>query len=239
MLNILLLSGGKVIEIIMITPRLQCIINHVTGDIIADIGTDHAYIPIKLIDDGIAKKVIATDIKEGPVEIARQNIKKYNDEDKIEVRLGGGLSVLNKNEADTIIIAGMGGEMIETILRNNEETARASLLILQPMNSQYELRKYLLHNEYSIIDEDIAIEGFKVYNIIIVKSGSQKKFEYDIEYHIPKYLINHKYFKNLYDKKKREFIKVITGLENSKETDINKLEKYKFWLKELEKYESD
>lgn len=129
--------------------------------------------------------------------------------------------------------------MIETILRNNEETARASLLILQPMNSQYELRKYLLHNEYSIIDEDIAIEGFKVYNIIIVKSGSQKKFEYDIEYHIPKYLINHKYFKNLYDKKKREFIKVITGLENSKETDINKLEKYKFWLKELEKYESD
>jgi tRNA (adenine22-N1)-methyltransferase len=223
----------------VITPRLQCIINHTSGNVIADIGTDHAYIPIKLIEDGICDKVIASDIKEDPVEIAKQNIKKYNAEDKIEVRLGGGLSVLSENEADTIIIAGMGGEMIEAIIHENEAIAKSALLILQPMNSQYELRKYLILNGYSIIDEDIAIEGFKVYNVMTVKKGTQAAFENDIEYHLPKYLIKHKYFKNLYDKKRREFIKVINGLENSKKINTEKLEKYKFWLKELEKYESD
>lgn len=222
----------------MITPRLQCIINHVSGKTAADIGTDHAYIPIKLIQDKICEKVIASDIKEGPIEIAKQNIKKYNFENKIETRLGGGLSILNENEADTIIIAGMGGEMIELILKSDEKKAKsASMLILQPMNSQYELRKYLINNGYIISDEDIAIENFKVYNIMIIKSGHQNKFKTDIEYHLPKYLCSHKYFKNLYDKKKREFLKVITGLENSNEPDIKKLEKYKFWLKELNTYE--
>lgn len=223
----------------MITPRLQCIIDHITGKIVADIGTDHAYIPIKLIENNIAEKVIASDIKKGPVEIAKQNIKKFGFENKIEVRLGSGLSVLKKNEADTIIIAGMGGEMIEKILREDKETAKsASLLILQPMNSQYELRKFLINNGYKITGEDIAVEGFKVYNILIAEKGYQNKFQNDIEYHIPKYLYNHKYFKNLYDKKKREFIKVISGLENSKDPDEEKLNLYKFWLKELNRYES-
>lgn len=224
----------------MITPRLQCIIDHTTGKIVADIGTDHAYIPIKLIEDNIAEKVIASDIKEGPVKIAKQNIIKNNLEKKIEVRLGGGLSVLGQNEADTIIIAGMGGEMIEKILRDDEDIAKSvNMLILQPMNSQYELRKFLINNGYIIVNEDIAVEGFKVYNILTVKEGYQDKFKNDIEYHIPKYLCSHKYFKNLYDKKKREFVKVITGLENSKDVEEEKLDKYKFWLKELEKYESD
>lgn len=224
----------------MITPRLQCIIDHITGKIVADIGTDHAYIPIKLIENNIVEKVIASDIKKGPVEIAEQNIKKFGLENKIEVRLGGGLSILKKNEADTIIVAGMGGEMIEKILCENEEIAKsASFLILQPMNSQYELRKFLINNSYKIADEDIAVEGFKVYNILIVEKGYQDKFQNDIEYHIPKYLCNHKYFKNLYDKKKREFIKVISGLENSKDPDEEKLNLYKFWLEELKKYESN
>ncbi len=223
----------------MITPRLQCIIDHTYGKTVADIGTDHAYIPIKLIEENIAKRVIASDIKEGPVKIAKQNIRKNGLNDKIEVRLGSGLSVLNKNEADTVIIAGMGGEMIEKILRDDEEKAKAALLILQPMNSQYELRKYLINNGYSIIDEDIAVEGFKVYNIMTVRAGHQKKFENDMEYHIPAYLCGNRYFKNLYNKKKREFTKVIKGLENSKSPDTEKLNLYRFWLKELIKYESD
>ncbi len=129
--------------------------------------------------------------------------------------------------------------MIEAILREGEKIAKAaSLLVLQPMNSQCELRKYLINNGYVITGEDIAVEGFKVYNIITARAGEQSAFETEIEYHIPKYLKNHKYFKNLYDKKKREFIKVITGLENSKDTDTEKLKKYKSLLKELNEYES-
>lgn len=221
----------------MLTPRLQCIADHAGGGVIADIGTDHAYIPIELIGKNTAKRVIACDIKKGPLEIAAQNIKNHGLTGKIETRLGGGLSVLGTSEADMIIIAGMGGEMIKKILREDEETARAADLILQPMNSQYELRKFLLSNGYKILDEDIAVEGTKVYNIMVVKSGKQDGFKTDIEYHIPRYLINHKYFKKLYEKKRREFTKVISGLENSKEPDTEKLNRYKFWLKELEKYE--
>lgn len=222
----------------MITPRLKCIIDHTRGKKIADIGTDHAYIPIYLIENNLAEYVIASDIKKGPIDIAKYNIEKHNLSDKIETRLGEGLSVLEKGEIDTVIIAGMGGQLISEIIDNSEETARECSLVLQPMNAQYELRKYLIENNFKITDEDIITEGFKVYNVMNVQSGKQKKFSNDIEYHIPKHLIGHKYFKNLYDKKHREFLKVIKGLENSKDVDKEKLELYKYWLKELEKYES-
>lgn len=221
----------------MITPRLKTIIEHTKGKRIADIGTDHAYIPIFLIENNLADFVIASDIKEGPISIAKDNIREHNLQDKIETRLGAGLTVLKKGEADTIIIAGMGGILISEIIDNNIDIARSCHLLLQPMNAQYELRKYLLSSGFKITNEDISIEGHKVYNIMNVECGQQEPFENDIEYHIPKYLKTNKYFKNLYDKKHREFIKVIKGLENSKDTDIRKLEMYKCWLKELEKYE--
>lgn len=221
----------------MITPRLKTIIEHTKGKIIADIGTDHAYIPIFLIENGLADYIIASDVKEGPVNIAFENVKKHGLSDKIEIRLGSGLSVIKKGETDTITIAGMGGILIRDIIEADIMTAKSAKLVLQPMNSQYELRKYLLSNGFKITDEDISIEGHKVYNIINAEAGEQKPFETDCEYHLPKYLLNHKYFKNLYDKKHREFTKVINGLENSNDTDEEKLKLYKNWLKELEKYE--
>ena len=224
----------------MITPRLRAILDRVNTNIAADIGTDHAYIPIRLIRDGKARRVIATDVRKGPAEIARENIKKYSLSDKIEVRLGSGLSVIEKGEADLIIIAGMGGELIRDIIASDEDKARASELILQPMNSQYELRKYLVQNGFTIYDEDIAVEGFKVYNIIFVRNGKSAEFESDTDYHIPPYLVKHKNFKRFYEKKKREFEKVVKGLENSAEMDaedIEKLEQYKIWLKDMKKYE--
>lgn len=223
----------------MITPRLKCIINHTNGIRIADIGTDHAYIPIYLIENKLAEYVIAGDICKGPVKIAEENISNHNLSDKIEVRLGSGLSILKKGETDTIIIAGMGGILISEIIDADIEIARQCSLVLQPMNAQYELRKYLIKNGFKITDEDIAVEGFKVYNIMNVENGIQAEFENDIEYQLPKYLKKHKFYKNLYEKKHREFTKVINGLENSKNIDEEKLNLYKYWLKELEKYESE
>ena len=222
----------------MITPRLEAIIKHVSGKKIADIGTDHAYIPIYLTENNLADFVIASDINKGPLLIAEDNIKNHGLMKKTETRLGGGLSVLKEGEADTIIIAGMGGILISEILDADINVAKKSKLILQPMNAQYELRKYLLSHGFKITNEDIAVEGFKVYNIIEAESGEMTPFETDFEYQIPKYLTNHKYFKNLYNKKHREFTKVIKGLENSNEIDEEKLNQYKYWLKELEKYES-
>lgn len=223
----------------MLTPRLSAIKNRIKAEVAADIGTDHAYIPIHLIQENRAKKVIAADIKEGPARIAKENIEKNGLSKKIEVRIGSGLSVLKKGEADTIIIAGMGGILISEIIDANIDIAKSSKLVLQPMNAQYELRKYLIENGFKITGEDMEIEGFKVYNIMDVESGNQEKFKTDFEYQIPKYLKEHKYFKNLLEKKQREFTKVINGLKTSKNIDTKKLNLYKYWLRELKKYESE
>ena len=221
----------------MITPRLECIVNHAHGRVIADVGCDHAYVPVRLIQDKRAERVIASDLNEGPLNIARQNIEKYGLSGKIETRLGGGLSVLSPGEADVIIIAGMGGEIIEKILRADEDTAKKSKLILQPMNSQYELRKFLISNGYKINAEDMALEGFKVYNIIEAEAGYQPPNEFEFDYQIPPCLYGHRYFKNLYDKKKREFEKIVYGLENAENRDEEKFDLYKYFLKELNKIE--
>ena len=222
----------------MITPRLECIINHARGNVIADIGCDHAYVPVRLIQDGRAEKVIASDLNAGPLNIAKQNIKKYGLSENIETRLGGGLSTLSPGEADVIIIAGMGGEIIERILRDDEEIAKKAKLVLQPMNSQYELRKFLISNGYKIAAEDMALEGFKVYNIFEVEAGFQPPFENEFDYQIPPYLYGHRYFKNLYDKKKREFEKIVYGLENAENCNKDKYKLYKYFLKELNEIES-
>ena len=219
----------------MITARLECIARYVRGNVVADIGTDHAYVPLKLIRDGRANKVIASDIHEGPVNAALRTVNKYKMQDKIDVRLGAGLSTLEENEADVIIIAGMGGALICDIIRQNKKIAENAQLILQPMNNQYELRKYLHENNFMIEKEDIATEGFKVYNLIVAKKGEQQPFLNDIDYHLPPYLYDNKNFRKLFEKKKREFTKIVSGLENSKDCDCEKLEVYKKWLDELNK----
>lgn len=213
-----------------LTPRLLNITSYVKGKTVADVGTDHAYVPLFLVSERICENAIASDVRTGPVEIAKSNIKKNGFEDKIEVRMGSGLSVLSPGEADDIIIAGMGGELIADILKADEEVAKKSRLILQPMNSQYELRHFLSDNGYEIENEDISVEGFKVYNLIVAKYGKKFEFENDIDYHLPPYLKDNKNYKALYEKKKREFMKVIEGLENSKDPDEEKLNIYKDWV---------
>lgn len=218
----------------MLTERLNCIIGYVNSEISADIGTDHAYAATELIRLGKAKKVIASDVREGPLNAARDNIKKNGMENEIETRLGSGLSVLKPYEADTAIVAGMGGELICEIIKNDIDTARSMNLILQPMNSQYETRRFLIENGFTIFNEDIVCEGNRVYNVLIVKNGQMKPFETDIEYHIPQYLKKHPLFGALYNKKKREFLKIINGLEKAEICDREKLDYYKKSLKCLE-----
>ncbi len=217
----------------MITPRLRCIVDCTSAKTVADIGCDHAYVPIALIDEGRAENVIACDINKGPVMIAEENIKKHNKQDFIKTRIGNGLSPIDEGEADTIIIAGMGGELICSILNSDIKKAQAATLILQPMNDQDVVRKFLINNGFEIISEDIALEGFKVYNIIVAKSGTGVPYNKEIHYHIPPYLKRHVYYKELFNKKKRELEKVITGLEKAKEPDMEKLGKYKHLLEEL------
>lgn len=156
-----------------LTPRLKVIADKVNkGNIVADIGTDHGYIPIYLIENKISPKVIAADINEGPLENAKKQILLYGYGDKIETRLGNGLDVISAGEVDTIIIAGMGGLLIRDILTNNFMAAQsANTLILQPMVAQSDLRIWLKNNNFTIIDEQLAKEGHKYYEIIVTTKG--------------------------------------------------------------------
>lgn len=212
-----------------LTPRLLNIVSHVKGSTAADIGTDHAYVPLELINRGICSRVIASDVRQGPVDIARDNIKKNKASEYIEVRMGSGLSVLTPGETEDIIIAGMGGELICDIIKSNYETAVKSRLILQPMNAQYELRHYLLENGFKIECEDISVEGFKVYNLIVAATGDGQPFECDGHYHLPPYLKGHKHYKTLYDKKLRELNRVIDGINSSAAPNLDKLRIYEKW----------
>ncbi|MDD6735116.1 MAG: class I SAM-dependent methyltransferase [Clostridiales bacterium] len=192
----------------MITPRLEMILRHVTGNAAADIGTDHGYIPIKLAEKGM--KVIATDINEGPLGAAQKNAEKYGA--NISLRLGAGLEPLLPGEADCIIIAGMGGELIQNIISADLEIARHALLLLQPMNSQYELRNFLRENGFCIEYEDLAAEGHKIYNLFVVRSGEPNQYKKEIDLHLPPLLYGNSLFRMLVEKKRREFEKIYKGL---------------------------
>ena len=217
----------------MITPRLDMILRHAEGKSFADVGTDHAYIPIELTRRG--GKVIATDIKKGPLLMAKKNAEKHGVE--IELRLGSGLAPICAGEVECIIIAGMGGEMIEKILTEGMEVAKKSVLLLQPMNGQDTLRKFLAQNNFQIICEDIAVEGHKVYNFIKAKSGGRCKAGDEFSLHLPEYLYDHPLFFQLLKKKKREFTKILEGLLHGAKKDAAQIEKLQSFLDKIEEIE--
>ena len=216
----------------MITPRLEMILRHVHGKSAADIGTDHAYIPIELAERGM--HVIATDIHNGPLKAAAANVKKYGKD--IELRLGGGLEPLKKGETENIIIAGMGGEMIINILSRDIDKAHSSVLILQPMNYQERLRRFLFENSFIVTEEDLASEGNKLYSLMYVKNGITSKYN-EIDLYLPPLLYSHPLFEKLLVKKKNEFTKIYNGLKVSAANDKDKITYIQNLLYETEEKE--
>lgn len=155
--------------------RLKVIFDLVeVGAKVADIGTDHAYLPIALSLSGKAKKVIACDIKESPLKKARENIEKFSA--NVETRLCDGLSSVKRDEVDTIIIAGMGGDVITHILSSCDFIKDKDLtLILQPMTSGEVLREYLTDNHFDIKKEVPVKDGTKIYSVILCSYSGVKK----------------------------------------------------------------
>lgn len=144
---------------------------------IADIGTDHGKIPISLILNNKADFVIASDINQGPVDACERNIKKFGNLN-ISVRKGAGLSTVAPGECESIIIAGMGGDLICNILSNDIKTARdAKELILQPMTGAETVRYFLWKNNFLITEEKLVSEDEKVYVIIKTVTGGRNQFE--------------------------------------------------------------
>jgi tRNA (adenine22-N1)-methyltransferase len=145
------------------------------GAKVADVGTDHAYLPIALAKAGKAKSIIACDIKEKPLEKARENIEKFG-VFGIETRLGDGISPIKEGEADTVIIAGMGGDVITHILSNCPWIKNSGVfLMLQPMTGAEVLRSFLNSNLFCIEKEIPLVDAGEVYSVMLVRFSGIKE----------------------------------------------------------------
>ena len=197
-----------------LSKRLQTIADFVKkGAVVADIGTDHAHIPIYLIKNNIISKAYACDINAGPLEKAKENINYYGVKN-IELRLSNGLEKLKTDEADTFIIAGMGGELItDSLEKGRRFFATERKFILSPHTKTDEVRKYLLSNGFEITKEDMCIDEGKFYTVMeAVYMG--KTFSYtNGELLFGKYLIDNKnpvlfdYLK----KEKQKYLNIISA----------------------------
>lgn len=161
---------------------------------VADIGTDHGYIPLFLIKKGVCDYAIASDINEGPIEKARLNISLEGLSSKIECRLGGGLSTIKPFEVQSAIIAGMGGHLIKDILQEDEEVFKSlEYAILQPVQNPEALREFIYAKGYKIIDEEICFDMGKYYEIIKIKYDDTPEAIDSIFYEVGLKLIDKKH----------------------------------------------
>ncbi|AYE33345.1 tRNA (adenine(22)-N(1))-methyltransferase [Clostridium septicum] len=154
-----------------LSKRLNFIVEKVEKVIaLADVGTDHGYIPLYALKNNICSEAIASDINKEPLDKARLNAILEGVGDELEFRLGNGLSVLKENEVQAVIIAGMGGNLIRDILEADTNIVNElEYLILQPAQNPEVLREYLYTNDYEIIDEDLCLDDGKYYELFKVR----------------------------------------------------------------------
>lgn len=154
-----------------LSPRLLKIASLVpAGARPVDVGSDHAYLPVYLVQNGIVNEAYATDINQGPILRARANIEKAGLQDKILTRRCDGLDGVEDFAPDTVTIAGMGGELIADIISQSEYVKKhAPLLILQPMTQAGALRSYLAQNGFSVESEHLLPEAHRMYQIIVCR----------------------------------------------------------------------
>lgn len=161
---------------------------------VADIGTDHGYIAIGLVKEQLAKRAIAMDVNKGPLSKAKENVALYGLNSQIDLRLSDGLDKLKDEECNTIVIAGMGGELIIKILKEGSHALQTPKeLILQPQSEIYKVREYLHQIGYKIVSESMLKEDGKFYTIIKGIKG-EEAFSYSpCEYQFGKLLLQEKH----------------------------------------------
>ncbi|MDD4563937.1 MAG: class I SAM-dependent methyltransferase [Eubacteriales bacterium] len=180
---------------IKLSDRLKAIEELIyQGETVADIGTDHGFLPMSLWEAGKSPNVILSDVKVGPLKKAEANIAKYFPDQRFDLRIGNGLQTLEYGEVDAVVIAGMGGIVISDILAEDiNRTNSFKRYILQPRNAQKSLRAWLLDNGFVITDEKLVREGKYICEIISAVSENRSEeaesynaFVSKVNYHMNK-----------------------------------------------------
>lgn len=199
-----------------ISKRLKAISEFINEkDKIIDIGCDHALLDIYLKDKYENIKIIASDIHEEALKIAKKNLEKYNFDGKIDLRLGDGLSVVNSDEINTIVIAGMGYYNIVKILSEKEKLENVEKIIVQSNTDVVKLRKFVIKLGYKIDDETLLEDKNIVYTIIKFVKGNEK-YDYKQIYFGPRLLEKKdKLFNNYYSKKLLKYQNLLLQLPNT------------------------
>ncbi|MBQ9608321.1 MAG: SAM-dependent methyltransferase [Lachnospiraceae bacterium] len=162
-----------------LSPRMQAIADMTDKDKIADIGCDHAFISIYLIQSKKAGKVIAADVRQGPLDIARNNVKMYGLSSEIDIRLSDGFDKIEVGEIDQAVISGMGGELIIDILKKGRKHIERGVgLVLQPQSEPEKVRRYLLDIKYIITDEKMLVDEGKYYVVMKAVPCDNKLINY-------------------------------------------------------------
>jgi len=160
-----------------LSNRLEAVANNIPqGARLADIGSDHAYLPCNVVKKGIVPVAIAGEVAEGPYQSALEQVLSEHLTEEITVRKGDGLDVIQPGEVDCITVAGMGGTLISNILdRGKTKLDGVSRLILQPNVGSFAVRKWLLDNGWELIKEEILKEDGKIYEILVAERGEPLK----------------------------------------------------------------
>lgn len=179
---------------IQLSKRLRMNASLVTaGHRLADVGTDHGYIPIVLVQEGKIPSALAMDVNQGPLKRAEEHIKEYQLNSYIHIRLSDGVQNLQPQEADSVLIAGMGGALVIKILQEGKEVLQTvKELILQPQSEIEKVRHYLEDAGYCIVEEDMVLEDGKYYPVMKAKLGNMH-YDREIEYLYGKILLDKKH----------------------------------------------
>lgn len=211
-------------ETVQLSPRLNAVLQFIPkSKCLADIGSDHAHLPLRAVQDKIAGTAIAGEVRPGPYYQALNNVKTSRMQEYIDVRMGDGLDVIREpGQADAIVIAGMGGELIRDILeRGKSKLSTNTVLILQPNIREAYVRKWLNDNGWDIIDERIVEEFPHFYEIIQARQVAERKELTDMELQMGPILSKkgEPAFIKKWKRREKKLFDILDALNHAEETD--------------------
>lgn len=224
----------------LLSKRLQAVYQMVDEHTrVADIGSDHAYLPVELIEEKVADFAIAGEVAEGPMSRSKEDVEKFGLSDKIDVRLGDGLAVIKAADLiDTVVIAGMGGILIQSILTRAtaEQLSYVKTLVLQPNIGEPLVRHWLVENNFAIVDEDIVEEDHHVYEIIKAQKVTAPVSLNEAEFLMGPVLMQKKTatFIAKWQHKLNGYHKAVANMKHAKKIDQDKIDVMNQYIKYIE-----